>query len=122
MHTCTTSHRQYTNHHNRCIRLYPVAILIEWIGQPQLSVIKVVTAKATRTNDLLRVQAEVLNEGSANQQLYYRFRWLDKEGFVVGGEEVWKPVIFYSNQKRILDTVAPTQDVEDFKIEMSTPK
>ncbi len=95
---------------------------IEWIGQPQLSVIKVVTAKATRTNDLLRVQAEVLNEGSANQQLYYRFRWLDKEGFVVGGEEVWKPVIFYSNQKRILDTVAPTQDVEDFKIEMSTPK
>ncbi len=93
---------------------------VEQLGE--MKYLKVVNGKMVKRNGLLAVQLEVKNSQNSNQQLYYRFRWLDDAGFVVGGEEAWKPLKFIGLQKQIIDTVAPVQSAVDFRLEVNSPE
>ncbi|MGZ4957065.1 MAG: YcfL family protein [Methylobacter sp.] len=77
--------------------------------------LQVTDLRAVKRNHLLTVQAEINNSDSDNQQLYYRFKWLDANGFVVG-EETWKPVLVYAYQKQTVTAVAPSPQVADFRL------
>ncbi|MDR2165941.1 MAG: YcfL family protein [Zoogloeaceae bacterium] len=74
-----------------------------------------------RRDGLLRVQVTITNESSANEQLYYRFRWLDNDGLVVWEEEPWKPEVVYGLQSKILTGIAPTFQATDFRLEVQSP-
>lgn len=87
----------------------------------EMSYLQVTDMRAVKRNHLLTVQAEINNTDSANQQLYYRFKWMDANGFAVGGEEAWKPVLVYAYQKQTISAVAPSPQVTDFRLVVQSP-
>lgn len=87
----------------------------------EMSYLQVTDLRAVKRNHLLTVQAEISNSDSDNQQLYYRFKWLDANGFAVGGEEAWKPVLVYAYQKQTVNAVAPSPQVTDFRMVVQSP-
>jgi uncharacterized protein YcfL len=87
----------------------------------EMSYLRVIGLRAVKRNHLLTVQAEINNADSDNQQLYYRFKWLDASGFEVGGEEAWKPVLVYAYQRQMLTGVAPSPQVADFRLVVQSP-
>lgn len=89
--------------------------------QGKMDYLKVTDLRATRRDNLLRIQAEVTNTSSGNQQLYYRFKWLDKDGFTVWDDEPWKPMIVYGNQKQVISVSSPTFKATDFRLILQSP-
>lgn len=87
----------------------------------KLRYLSVSEIRSTRRNGFLAVQAELRNASVDDRQLFYRIRWMDQDGFAVGGEEVWKPVLFHGKQKQVIQAVAPTLQAADFKIELQSP-
>ncbi len=76
---------------------------------------------ATKRNHLMSVQAEILNTDSDNQQMFYRFKWLDRSGMVIGDDEAWQPLLVYAGQKQTINGLAPSPQATDFKILVSSP-
>ena len=89
--------------------------------QGRMTYLTVTDLRATRRDNLLRIQAEVTNSSASNQQLYYRFKWLDNDGFTVWDEEPWKPLIIYGAQKQVINTVSPTFKATDFRLILQSP-
>lgn len=89
--------------------------------QGKMENLKVTDLRATRRDNLLRIQAEVTNISSGNQQLYYRFKWLDRDGFTVWDDEPWKPMIVYGNQKQVISVSSPTFKATDFRLILQSP-
>jgi uncharacterized protein YcfL len=87
----------------------------------EMSYLQISDLRAVKHNHLLTVQAEINNTDSDNQQLYYRFKWLDASGFTVGAEETWKPLLVYAYQKQTITGVAPSPQVTDFKLVVQSP-
>ncbi|MDR2092439.1 MAG: YcfL family protein [Azoarcus sp.] len=96
-----------------------IASKVEELGR--MDYLKVADLRAVRKDGLLRVQATLSNSSPANQQLYYRFRWLDNDGFTVWEEEPWKPELVYGKQDKVLNVTAPTFKATDFKLELQSP-
>lgn len=88
---------------------------IERLGK--IKRLKVVEMRSTQRNGLLHVQATLLN-GRVHQDIVYRTKWLDKDGFSVWDDEAWKPLSMYARQKQNLLLVAPTPKAMDFRIEL----
>ena len=89
--------------------------------QGRMNALAVTDLRATKRDNLLRIQAEVTNYSPGNQQLYYRFKWLDLDGFTVWEEEPWKPLIIYGNQKQTISVVSPTFKASDFRLILQSP-
>ena len=89
--------------------------------QGKMNNLKVTDLRATKRDNLLRIQAEVTNISSGNQQLYYRFKWLDNDGFTVWDDEPWKPMIVYGNQKQVINVSSPTFKATDFRLILQSP-
>jgi len=88
----------------------------------EMSYLQVIDLKAVKRNHLLFVQAEINNSDSDNQQLFYRFKWLDASGFAIGGDEPWKPLLIYAYQKQTLSAVAPSPQATDFRLVVQSPE
>ena len=88
---------------------------IEILGR--IKRLKVIEMRAAHRDNLLQVQATLLN-GRLNQDIVYRTKWLDKDGFSVWDDEAWKPLALYARQKQNLLLVAPTPKAVDFRIEL----
>ena len=89
--------------------------------QGKMNNLKVTDLRATKKDNLLRIQAEVTNLSTGNQQLYYRFKWLDADGFTVWDEEPWKPLLIYGSQKQIINVSSPTFKATDFRLILQSP-
>ncbi len=89
--------------------------------QGRMNNLKVTDLRATKKDNLLRIQAEITNISPGDQQLYYRFKWLDRDGFTVWDEEPWKPMIVYGNQKQIINVSSPTFKATDFRLILQSP-
>jgi uncharacterized protein YcfL len=85
----------------------------------ELNGLQTVDLRAQRRNDVLVVQAEVLNMDTRDLRLYYRFRWLDAGGMQVGDGETWKPLVFLGKQSQFIKGTAYGPQATDFRIEMS---
>jgi uncharacterized protein YcfL len=77
--------------------------------------------RAMQKNGLLNIQVEITNISPSNQELFYRFKWLDSSGFSVWGEEPWKPVIIYGKQRYLINVVGPTIEATDFRLQLQSP-
>lgn len=89
------------------------------IVRGDLQGLQVVDLRSQRRNDMLVVQAEMINAESKDLRLYYRFRWLDAGGMQVGDGEVWKPLVFMGKQSQFLKGTGYGPQATDFRIEMS---
>ncbi|WP_420475594.1 YcfL family protein [Noviherbaspirillum sp. ST9] len=95
-------------------------IAAKLIVRGELQGLQAVDLRAQRRNDVLVVQAEIMNMDTRDLRLYYRFRWLDANGFQVGDGEVWKPLVFLGKQSQFIKGTAYGPQATDFKIEMSS--
>ncbi len=84
--------------------------------------LEVTDLKEVQKNGLLSIQVEITNRSRGNQQLFYRFKWLDESGFVVWKEEPWKPLLIHGQQKQIFTVVGPTTKATDFRLQLQSPK
>ncbi len=96
-----------------------IASKIESLGK--MDYIEVTGLRTTVRNDLLTVQAKVINNDHANQRLFYRFKWFDDAGFSVSDEEPWKHLVIYGKQQQEIQTVAPTPAARDFRLQVQSP-
>lgn len=108
------------------ISLMPPLVMAETVTSKveslgEMTYLKVTDLRTTQRNGLLNVQVEVSNDNSSNEQLFYRFKWLDNTGFSVWGEEHWKPVLIYGKQKHLITVVAPIPAATDFRIQLQSP-
>ena len=92
---------------------------VEQLGE--MSYLHVSHIAAQKRKQLLFVQAEISNSDSDNQQLFYRFKWLDANGFVIDNDEAWQPLLVYAGQKHTINGLAPTPQATDFRILVSSP-
>ncbi len=77
--------------------------------------------RIVRKNDVLVVQGDLANQGRSDRTVFYRFKWLDQDGFTVWDEEPWKPMIVYGSQKQTISVVAPTFKATDFRLILQSP-
>lgn len=96
-----------------------IAAKVEQLGE--MDYLQVSNITTTKRNHLLAIQAEIFNTDSNNQQLYYRFKWFDKNGMVVGDDEAWQPLLVYAGRKQTINGLAPSPQATDFKILVSSP-
>lgn len=96
-----------------------IASKVEELGK--MTYLKVTDLRAAKRDGLLRIQATITNSNSENQRFYYRFKWLDSDGFEVWEEESWKPGTIYGLQKKTINAVSPSLKATDFRIELQSP-
>lgn len=94
-------------------------IAAKLIVRGELKGLQTVDLRSQRRNDVLVVQAEIMNMDTRDVRLYYRFRWLDANGMQVGDGEVWKPLVFLGKQSQFIKGTAYGPQATDFRIEMS---
>lgn len=75
----------------------------------------------TKRNNLLALQVDIFNADSDNQQLFYRFKWLDRGGMLIGDDEAWQPLLVYAGQKQTINGLAPSPQATDFRLLVSSP-
>ncbi len=95
-------------------------IAAKLIVRGDLQGLQTIDLRSQRKNDVLVVQAELINTDTKDLRLYYRFRWLDDGGMQVGDGEVWKPLVFLGKQSQFIKGTAYGPKAVDFKIEMSS--
>jgi len=78
--------------------------------------VKVIEMRCVMQNDLLRVDVDLENGDSDEQNVAYRFEWYESNGMSTGGEEAWKPLLLYPNDFRTIRTVAPSPVARDFNL------
>ncbi|GHU11123.1 hypothetical protein AGMMS50225_15970 [Betaproteobacteria bacterium] len=96
-----------------------IASKVEQLGE--MTYLTFTDMRAVHRDGLLRVQVTLFNTSASNEQLFYRFRWLDADGFSVWEEEPWKPETIYGKQSKVLNVTSPTLKAVDFRIEVQSP-
>lgn len=81
--------------------------------------VKIPEMRVVRRNDILVVQADMLNTLNGDRTVFYRFRWLDSIGSQVGDGESWKQMRLMGQAQQTVKSVAPTSNVTDFRLEMN---
>ncbi|MFZ6776548.1 YcfL family protein [Undibacterium sp. Ji83W] len=85
----------------------------------KLEGVQVTDLRSQRKNDVLVVQAEMVNLTNRDVRVYYRFRWTDAAGMQVGDGEVWKPLMILGQQSQFIKSTAYGPQATDFRIELS---
>jgi uncharacterized protein YcfL len=83
--------------------------------------IEIVDMRSIVRNGILTVQATIKNTKD-NSLVSYRFNWFNKNGLKVIEDEAWKPLTIPKDHTREVIGIAPTADVSDFKLELSSYK
>ena len=93
---------------------------VENLGSMQS--LEVPEIKVKTKSGLMLIQADFLNTSIYNLDVYYRFKWMDGDGFQVGDDEPWKLITLIGKQKSAIKSTSPTPLAKDFKIEIQSPR
>lgn len=80
-----------------------------------------VEVKEIRTitlGDSLEVQFNLFNNRGRRDIVYYRMRWLDKAGVMIGQYAPWESETLEGFQSSVLTFKAPTPQINDFRLEI----
>jgi uncharacterized protein YcfL len=77
--------------------------------------------RVARENGFMTVNVSLHNTSSYNKTMYYRFAWLDSDGFPVAEPETWKSLTLYGTQSSFLPAIAPVPKASDLRLEVKTP-
>ena len=78
-----------------------------------------VTGLKTITNaDSLIVEATIKNERGLRDILYYRLRWMDNAGVMLGQYEPWSTEAFDGFQESVITATSPYPHAADFRLEI----
>jgi uncharacterized protein YcfL len=86
---------------------------VQYLGSPDVVVREL---RCVVDDGLLRVDIDVENDRSRNQQVEFRFLWFEPNGMSVGPDEAWKPLVLYPGERRSIRTLAPSVRAQDFQL------
>jgi uncharacterized protein YcfL len=86
---------------------------VQFLGDPDVEIAQL---RCVMNDGILRVDIDLENEKSRNQQVEYRFLWFEDNGMSVSPEEAWKPLVLYPDEKRTIRTASPGVTAKDFKL------
>lgn len=86
---------------------------VQFIGDPEVDVREM---RCIVNDGLLRIDVDIENDKSRNQQIEYRFYWYEENGMSAAPDEAWKPLILYPDEKRTIRTLAPGVNAKDFSL------
>jgi len=78
--------------------------------------IDVVDLRCSDRAGLLRIDADLQNNGREERRVAYRFRWLDKDGMRATEDESWKPLLIYGKTLYTVTTTSASPDATDFRL------
>ncbi len=93
-----------------------IASRVEGLGE--MTYIKVAAMRATERGGRLLVQVRLTNQDNKDRAMSYRFKWLDKDQFSVWEDEPWKPLLIHGAQSVDVQSLAPTTQATDFRVEV----
>lgn len=99
----------------------PGSIASKLILRGNLKYIKITDLKAQKKNGFMMVEAEAHNIRTSDDTIYYRFKWLDSNGFTAGSEESWKTIPLRGLESQKITGIATSKTASDFKIELQSP-
>jgi uncharacterized protein YcfL len=91
------------------------------VAMNNLDHIEVGAMRVARENGFMTVKVQLNNTSRYNRVMYYRFAWLDNDGFPIADEESWKSLTLYGGQSSVLPSIAPVPQASDFRLEINTP-
>lgn len=86
---------------------------VQFIGDPEIDIREM---RCVVNDGLLRIDIDIENDKSRNQQIEYRFFWYEPNGMSAAPDEAWKPLILYPDEKRTIRTLAPSVNAQDFSL------
>jgi len=93
-----------------------IASRVEGLGE--MTYIKVSAMRATERGGRMLVQVRFTNQDNNDRAMSYRFKWLDKDQFSVWEDEPWKPLLIHGAQSVEVQSLAPTTQAADFRVEV----
>jgi uncharacterized protein YcfL len=84
--------------------------------QGNVSPVKVTELLLSAQQDLIRINAVVVNEGKDPVVFQYRVRWVNVDGFQIWDDEPWKPQLIQPGERLTLTAIAPTTKARDFRL------
>jgi uncharacterized protein YcfL len=100
----------------------PAAVAAKVALRGEAQGVRVSEMRITRPNDILIVQADLVNGERGDRMVFYRFRWLDSVGNQVGDGESWKQLGVLGKGMQTVKSVAPSGAATDFRLEMNVEK
>jgi hypothetical protein len=97
----------------------PASVAAKLFVRGEMHGVYVPEMRAVRRNDILAVQADLVNGSRADRVVYYRFRWLDVNGNQVGDGESWKQMGLMGQALQTVKSVAPMLTASDFRLDMN---
>lgn len=76
--------------------------------------------RSARHNEVLNVQATLYNDSRSVQQVYYRCKFFDNNGFDLSSNLQWIPTQVYGKQTATVSCNANSSTAIDFKFELSS--
>jgi uncharacterized protein YcfL len=86
------------------------------MSEGKRTTIQATEMRCTKAGDLLKIDANLNNDSSSVKRIAYKFRWIDREGMRAAEEESWKPLMLYNNSNLVINAVAPSAKVVDFRL------
>lgn len=80
--------------------------------------IRVIGLKTITDTDRLLVEATLKNERGRRDLVYYRLRWLDNAGVMLGQYEPWATEALEGFQQAVITVPAPYPNAADFRLEI----
>ena len=80
--------------------------------------IQVNNIRAIYSLEGLKVQVEARNHEGERNVLYYRIRWLDQNGMMMGQYLPWQSESFDGGQTSVFSVQAPSNQTADFRLEI----
>jgi hypothetical protein len=80
--------------------------------------IQINTIRAIYPIEGLKIQVEARNHEGERNVLYYRIRWLDRNGMMMGQYQPWQSESFDGGQTSVISAQAPSNQTADFKLEI----
>lgn len=97
----------------------PLAVAAKTMLRGDAQGVKIAEMRAVRRNDILSVQTDLVNVGNSDRVVFYRYRWLDNVGNLVGDGESWKQMGLMGQGQQTVKSVAPMSSAVDFRLEMN---
>ena len=88
-------------------------VKVRYLDEPD---VRIVEMRCVMIDNLLRVDADLINERPREQRISYRFEWFESNGMSIDNEEAWKPLLLYPDQLKTIRTVSPGGDAQDFRL------
>lgn len=78
--------------------------------------VRISSPASTLSGDLVVAKVVLENQSDDTQSVQYQYQWFDNQGYNVGENTPWEPVVITPNSSRVVSAVAPSANATRFNV------